>query len=249
MSPRRSCCVFSEAAMLRASEVACSDCELDPMCQALDYAAADSGVPEGILLRRRQVNAGELLFESGQPFDAIYAVKSGSFKGVVSGSEAGDRVVGFYFAGELVGAEGMAEQHYDSTVRALEASQVCVLYLDRLDQAGRPRQALQNALIHMLGKEVALNQRLVAALVRQSAEQRVAAFLVSLADRLKCHGFSPNCLVLPMSRSDIGSYLGLARETISRLLTRFQQQDLIRLHNKRLYMLDDDRLRLIASGD
>lgn len=249
MSSRHSCCVFSEAAMLHASEVACSDCELDPMCQVLDYAAADSGVPEGILLRRRPVNAGELLFESGQPFDTIYAVKSGSFKGVISDARAGDRVVGFYFAGELVGAEGMAEQHYDSTVRALEASQVCVLHLDRLTQAGRPQQALQNALIDMLGKEVALNQRLVAALVRQSAEQRVAAFLVSLSDRLKSHGFSPDYLILPMSRSDIGSYLGLARETISRLLTRFQQQDLIQLHNKRLHLLDDDRLRLIASSD
>ncbi|MGD8909878.1 MAG: helix-turn-helix domain-containing protein [Chromatiales bacterium] len=249
MNSGRSCCVFGDGAKLKAKEVACSKCGLDPMCKVLDYAESGSGVPEGILLRRQQVRAGAILCESGQPFDAMYAVKSGSFKALLSDTHAGDRVVGFYFAGELIGVEGLAEQRYATTVRALEASQVCVLHLDRLQQAGKSQQLIQKALIEMLSREVAQNQQMMAALVRQNAEQRLAAFLISLLHRLNCHGFSSDQFTLRMSRSDIGSYLGLARETVSRLLTRFQRLDLILLRNKQLQLLDEDALRLIAYSD
>ena len=249
MSRDGSCCAFGDATRQSAAEVACSDCGLDPMCLVLDYAEPDSGVPEGILLRRQQVAAGELLFASGQQFDAIYAVKSGSFKALMTDPHTGDRVVGFYFAGELIGAEGMAEQRYAISVRALEASQVCVLHIDRLDETGRPQQLIQKALIEMLGKEVALTQRLTAAMVRQNADQRLAAFLISLSERLSSRGFSPDEFKMRMSRTDIGSYLGLARETVSRLLTRFQRQGLIRLRNRQLQLLNAAALRRIAYND
>ncbi|MEJ2454388.1 MAG: helix-turn-helix domain-containing protein [Candidatus Thiodiazotropha sp.] len=249
MSSNHSCCVFGDAAKQNAVEVACSECGLDPMCVVLDYAEADSGVPEGILLRRQQVEAGQTLFESGQHFDAIYAVKSGSFKALMLDPQTGERVVGFYFAGELVGAEGMADQRYDVSVRALEVSQVCVLHLDRLDEASRPQQAIQRALIDMLSREVALNQRMTAALVRQNADQRLAAFLLSLSERLSSRGFASDEFNLRMSRSDIGSYLGLARETVSRLLTRFQKQGLIRLRGRQLQLQDVASLRLVAYSD
>jgi len=249
MTPQHSCCAFADAVKPSATEVACSDCGLDPMCLVLDYAEAGSGVPEGILLRRQRVASGETLFNAGQPFEAIYAVKSGSFKAVMPDTRDQPRVVGFYFAGELIGAEGMADRRYASSVRALEESQVCVLRLDRLDLAGKPQETIQRALIEMLGREVALHQHMMVTLVRQTAEQRLAAFLVSLGDRLKRRGFSAEIIDVRMSRSDIGSYLGLARETVSRLLTRFQQRGLIRLRGKQLHLLDSDSLRLIAVSD
>lgn len=249
MNSRTSCCVFGDGVKLKAAEVACSECGLDPMCLILDYAEADSGVPEGILLRRQRMDAGALLFEAGQPFEAIFAVKSGSFKAQMPEVHGGERVVGFYFAGELIGAEGIADRYYASSVRAMEMSQVCVLHLDRLNQAGRSQQVIQHALIDMLSREVALDQRMMAALVHQNGEQRLAAFLISMSDRLNSRGFPPDLISLRMSRSDIGSYLGLARETVSRLLTRFQQQGLIRLRNKQIQFLDESRLRLIAFSD
>jgi CRP/FNR family transcriptional regulator len=230
-------------------EVACSDCGLDPMCLVLNYAEADSGVPEGVLLRRHKVHAGFQLFETGKPFDAIYAVKSGSFKALVPDAHTGNRVVGFYFAGELIGTEGMADRFYGTTVQALETSQVCMLHLDLLEQAGRPQQVIQNALIELLSREVALNQQMMAAMVRQTAEQRLAAFLLSLSERLKRRGLAPDLFTLRMSRSDMGSYLGLARETVSRLLTRFQRQGLIRLQNRLFKLQDEKGLRLIAFDD
>jgi CRP/FNR family transcriptional regulator len=216
------------------------------MCVVLNYAEAGSGVPEGILLRRQQVHAGTLLFEAGKPFNTIYAVKSGSFKATMPDAHAGDRVVGFSFAGELIGTEGMADRFYATTVRALEMSHVCALRLDLLNQSGKPHQQIQRALIQMLSREVAFNQQMMAAMVRQTAEQRLAAFLLSLSERLKSRGFSSNLFALRMSRSDIGSYLGLARETISRLLTRFQRLGLISLQNKQLYLMNEAGLRRIV---
>lgn len=247
MNPGASQCALRHTDPLNDAEVACRDCGLDPMCQVLDYALEESGVPEGILLRRQQVSTGEALFSTGQAFDAIYAVKSGSFKALVPESRPEERVVGFYFAGELIGAESMAEQGYTSTVRALEPAQVCVLHLDRLHQAPRQPELVQQALIEMLSREVAANKQLMTALVRQNAEQRVAAFLLSLSERLSRRGFDADLFSLRMSRGDMGSYLGLARETVSRLLTRFQQQGLIRLRHKQMQLLDARGLGQIAS--
>ncbi len=250
MSPQPSHCALRHVATLNDAEVACEDCGLDPMCTVLDYGEKDSGVPESVLLRRKRILTGEALFRAGRPFEAIYAVKSGSFKSVMPEPSSGERVVGFYFAGELMGVEGMADRRYATTVRALEPGQVCVLHLGHLNQtAPRPPQLIQQALIEMLSREVAVNQQLMAALVRQNAEQRVAAFLLSLSERLSRRGFDADLFSLRMSRGDIGSYLGLARETVSRLLTRFQQRGLIRLRHKQMQLADAGRLRQIAFDD
>jgi CRP/FNR family transcriptional regulator len=219
-------------------EVECADCGLDPMCQVLDYAEPGSGLPEGLLLRRQPIAAGEALFRAGQVCDRIYAVKSGSFKGVAVEPNGRERVVGFYFAGELIGTEGIAGQHYTSSVRALEAGQVCHLRLDQLHDSGRSVEQIQTALIAMLGSEVALNQQLTSSLIRQSAEQRMAAFLLSLSDRYQRRGLSSLVFSMRMSRSDIASYLGIARETVSRILTKFQNEGLIRL-KKNIFQLKD----------
>jgi CRP/FNR family transcriptional regulator len=229
------------------AEVECADCGLDPMCQVLDYAEPGSGLPEGLLLRRQPVAAGELLFHAGQVCDQIYAVKSGSFKGVVEGPSGRERVVGFYFAGELIGAEGIAGQHYTCSVRALEAGQVCHLRLDQLYDSGRAVEQIQNALIEMLGSEVQLNQLLTSSLIRQSAEQRMAAFLLSLSDRYQRRGLSSLAFSMRMSRSDIASYLGIARETVSRILTKFQNEGLIRLKKNNIQLKDRAGLNDVPS--
>jgi CRP/FNR family transcriptional regulator len=246
MNTERTCCIFDATLSTTHEEVDCSDCGLDPMCLVLDYAEQGSGVPEGILLRRQPVGLGEKLYNAHQDFDAIYAVKSGSFKAFIEQQDGTERVVGFYIAGDLMGAEAIAEHEYSCSVRALEPSQVCMLHIDRLVDSGRSLEAVQSALINMLGKEVALNHLLTAALVRQNAEQRLAAFLTSLSDRMKGRGFSPLNFELRMSRSDIGSYLGLARETVSRLLTQFQRRGLIQLRKRQLQLLDPHALRRLA---
>lgn len=233
---------------MTALEVACSECGLDPMCQVLDYSEQGSGVPPGVLLRRQPVMKGEKLFSVNQPFNAVYAIKSGSFKAIVPDMTQGERVVGFFLAGDLIGAEGMANRQYSYTIRALEQSSVCVLELARLSETGRSTEAIQGALIEMLGREVALNHLVTTSLIQQNADQRMAAFLISLSRRSVTRGFTSNQLGLNMSRSDIASYLGLARETVSRILTRFQNSGLIRLRKHNLKLLNRIGLEKVASS-
>jgi CRP/FNR family transcriptional regulator len=218
------------------------------MCQVLEYAEPLSGVPPGILLRRESVKKGELLFDANQPFNAIYAVKSGSFKAFVPDLNQQDRVVGFYLPGDLIGVEGMANRHYVYSARALEAGTVCVLDVGRLSESGRATVDVQHALINMLGAEVALNHFQTASLIRQNADQRLAAFILSMALRTSLRGLDMNRLNLGMSRSDMASYLGLARETVSRVLTKFQKKGLIRLHSQYLVLLNRDGLEQIAAS-
>ncbi|MES9817580.1 MAG: Crp/Fnr family transcriptional regulator [Candidatus Thiodiazotropha sp.] len=228
--------------------MACRECGLDPMCQVLEYAEPGSGVPSGILLRRQSVKKGEMLFGAEQLFKAVYAVKSGSFKAMVPDLNRQERVVGFYLPGDLIGIEGMANQHYSYSVRALEAGSVCVLDIGRLTESGRSTEAIQRALIDMLGREVALNHSQTASLIRQNADQRLAAFILALALRTSLRGLGGDRLYLGMSRSDMASYLGLARETVSRVLTRFQKEGLIRLRNQSLMLLSWDGLRQVAAS-
>jgi CRP/FNR family transcriptional regulator, anaerobic regulatory protein len=248
MSKECHCGICSAATPAVPGEVECDDCGLDPMCQVLDYAEPGSGLPEGLLLRRQPVTAGETLFHAGQICDQLFAVKSGSFKGVVGEPDGRERVVGFYFAGELIGAEGMAGQRYTCSVRALEAGQVCHLRLDQLYDSGRSIEQIQTALIEMLGSEVALNQLLTASLIRQSAEQRMAAFLLSLSERYHRRGLSSAVFSLRMSRSDIASYLGIARETVSRTLTKFQNDGLIRVNKNKIQLKDRASLNDLPSA-
>ncbi len=247
-SLHRSACAVKAPASAGCQEVECDDCGLDPICTVLDYAEEDSGVPEGVLLRRRPVARGETLFHYDDPFRSIYAVKSGSFKSYIPNEKRAEQVVGFHLAGELIGAEAMAKAHYPCTARALENSSVCELRLERLPDAGRPLEALQRSIIELLGQEVAFNHELISSLVHQSAEQRVAGFLLSISDRLQRRGLPGVEFTISMSRSDIGNYLGLASETVSRILTRFHKTKLIWLQRKRTRLLDRETLARLAAG-
>lgn len=242
------CCIPDNHDGEHLLEVACRDCGLDPMCQVLEYAEPGSGVAPGILLRRQPVEKGEELFSIEQSFTAVYAVKSGSFKATVPDLNKQERVVGFYLPGDLIGAEGMANHYYSYSVRALETSHVCVLDMGRLEESGRPTEAIQKALIKMLGQEIALNHSVTASLIRQNADQRMAAFILILALRASQRGLDANRLYLGMSRSDIASYLGLARETVSRVLSRFQNEGLIQLRKQRLFLLSHEELRQVATS-
>jgi CRP/FNR family transcriptional regulator len=214
----------------------------------IDYGEGASRIPGGILLRRQQVARGETIFREGAPFRSIFAVKSGSFKSLICPQEGGDQVVGFHFAGELIGTDGVADDRYTCTATALEPSSVCELRLERLPETGRPLELLQQGVIALLGQEVAFNHSLGAALIRQNGDQRVAAFLLNVSRRLHLRGMPCLRFYLNMSRTDIASYLGLAGETVSRMLTRFQREGVLALRRKHVQLLNLDQLALLAGA-
>jgi len=229
-------------------EVECANCDLDPMCSILDYANADSGVPEGILLRHRYLSRGETIFRKDDPFRSLFTVKSGSFKTYVPSGDGGEQVVGFHLFGELMGAEGLSGGFYPHTTRALESGAVCELRLDNLPQSGRSQDELQRGIVQLLSTEISFNRQLMAAMIHQSAEQRVLGFLMNLSQRLESKGMPYSHFRLGMSRSDIGNYLGLASETVSRILTKLQKTGVIELRRKRLTLFNPGEPRKVAKG-
>lgn len=242
----RSTCATHGCSAKMGREVDCSYCNLDPLCLLLDYAENQNNLPDGILLRRRPVMRGESLFRAGDPFYSVFAVKSGSFKTLLPTQSGHDQIIGFHFPGETMGTAGVAEGVYPCTARALEASTICEVRMERLDESGKSTEMLQRAIIEMLGREVAFNNSLLTSLIRQSAEQRIGAFLLNLSQRLRAHGQPEMDFMLSMSRSDMGSYLGLASETVSRVLTRFQKSGLIALDKKRVQLLQSEKLAQVV---
>ncbi|MFC1602373.1 helix-turn-helix domain-containing protein, partial [Pseudomonadota bacterium] len=202
----------------------------------------------GILLRDRFVARGESIYRQEDPFRAVFAVKSGSFKTLIPGADTREQVVGFYLPGELMGSEGMANKLYPSTAKALEPSHICELRIDRLPEAGRPLVLLQQRMIELLGSEITFNHKLMASIAQQSSEQRLAAFLLSLSQRYGSRGYAGHEFALMMSWADIGSYLGLASETISRMLSKFQKANLLVLTKKQITLLDIKGLSNLAEG-
>ena len=229
-------------------EVECVNCILDSMCQLLNYAKDEADLPEDILLRHRAVIRGETIYRLDDPFRAVFAVKSGSFKAVIPGADGQEQVVGFSLPGELMGSEGMFEKVYPNTVRALEAGHICELRIERLPESGQPLALLQQRIIELLGSEIAFNRKLAASLARQSSEQRLAAFLLNLSQRYGSRGYADQKFVLMMSWADIGSYLGLASETISRMLSKLQKAGLLALEKKQITLLDINGLGLLVEG-
>ncbi|MCG8015297.1 MAG: helix-turn-helix domain-containing protein [Candidatus Thiodiazotropha sp. 'RUGA'] len=227
-------------------EVACCDCGLDPLCQVVDYGASDLADSKLVLRRRQPMQRGALLFSAKQPFSALFAVKSGSFKAISVDLSGKERVVGFYLPGDLIGAEGIARRLHSFTVRALEESAICRMDLDQMPQSGRGNEMLQGALIRMLGEEVSINHLVTSSLIQQNAEQRLAAFILNLSARCGMRGLSQYQLGLSMSRSDIASYLGLARETVSRTLTRFQNYGLIGISKHVLKVVNPEGLQKVT---
>lgn len=240
------CCELCGATTLLKSEVACEDCGLNPICEVLEYSEPNSGVPEGILVRRQSVKRGEILFRKDEPFNAFFAVKSGSFKAYIPQQNRTDQIIGFQLAGELIGTEGMAGGAFPYSVRALENSSVCTLYIDRLPQSGKAMDVLQQSVIKLLGQEVAFSREQISTLVHQSAEQRLAGFILDVIGRLGRKNMVDQAAVFSMSRSDIGNYLGLASETVSRIFTKLQNKGVVKLDHKRLWVQDFALLESIA---
>ncbi len=227
-------------------EVDCQHCGLDALCELIGYG--DGEVEPGVLLRRQKVMRGETIFRSGDPFRSLFAIKSGSFKTVMAPPQGEEKVIGFHFAGEMVGTDGIADDEYSCTARAMETSFVCELLRDQLQQACCSELEMQSRVITVLGQEVAFSHRLNASLIRQSSEQRLAAFILSMSSRKSERGMSGADFRLSMSRSDIAGYLGLASETVSRTLMKLQKLHMIKIRNKHVQMLDPVALEALANG-
>lgn len=228
-------------------KVACNDCTLFQLCLPIGVNEADLELLDRIIKKRRAVKPGEHLFRTGEGFASIYAVKSGSFKTFTFADDGAEHVTGLHLPGELFGMDAISPgTHYCSAV-ALERSAVCEIPFDRLEELGNRVPSLMRQMVRIMSKEILRDKRAVQ-ITKSGAESRLATFLLSVAERYHERGFSRNEYHLSMSRIDIGNYLGLADETVSRLFTRFKEERLLMVDRRHVKLIDIPRLQEIAQG-
>lgn len=197
----------------------------------------------------RRVKRGEAAFLIGDPFSAIYAVRSGFFKTTNVHEMGHEQVVGFFMRGELFGLDGVGSASYNCTASALEDSEVIVLPFQQMQDLARDNQAMQRQLHQILSREIVREHSMMILLGSMHAETRLASFLVNLSARFVRRGYSPSDFVLRMTREEIGSYLGLKLETVSRLFSQFQKNGLLTVKQKHVCILDPQGLqRLLATS-
>ncbi len=188
------------------------------------------------------MQAGEHVFRSGDPFDAIYALRSGWLKTYIRRVDGEERVLGFHLPGDLLGLEAIDAGHYGLDAVALTDARVCRIPIATLGRVSGTDGTLQQGMLRLLSRELAGRNRWLAS-DNLSADNRVAGFLVELIERRERRGLDAAAFRLPMSRTEIGAYLNLAHETISRTLTRFQKNALIDVSRRKIRVLDADALR------
>jgi CRP/FNR family transcriptional regulator len=230
------------------TQVHCKDCSLAPLCLPLSLNLEDMDALDDIVKRGRPLKKGDFLFRQGDRFDSVYAVRSGALK-TFSVNDAGqDQITGFHLPSELVGLCGMDAEAYPVSAQAMETTSVCEIPFERLDQLSVQLPQLRRQLMRVMSREIRDDQQMMLLLSKKTADERIATFLINLSARFRARGFSPNQFRLSMSRNEIGNYLGLAVETVSRVFTRFQQSELIAAEGKEIGIIDPIQLCALAGG-
>ena len=213
-------------------EVTCASCNLRELCLPAGLCAEDIARAENLVYARRRVKRGESLFKAGGEFNAVYAIRSGFFKTSLVDGEGREQVTGFFMGGELVGLDGIGAGTYNGTAIALEDSEVCVLPYALIEELAREIPTLQRHLHAVLAREIVRDHGVMMLLGSMRAEERLATFLINLSKRFTRRGYSASEFHLRMTREEIGSYLGLKLETVSRLFSQFQKDGLMEVQQK-----------------
>ncbi|MDE2400536.1 MAG: fumarate/nitrate reduction transcriptional regulator Fnr [Burkholderiales bacterium] len=227
--------------------LACSNCALRDLFLPVGLSRGDMDEIDQLVTTRRSVKRGEVLFHAGDPFASLFAVRSGFFKTQVTAPDGRDQVTGFQMAGELLGLDGIGQQQHHCDAIALEDSQVCEIPYVRLDEVSRKVAVMQQHLHKILSREIVRDQNVMMMLGSMRAEARVAAFLLNLIQRLQARGLSASTILLHMTREEIGSYLGLKLETISRAFSRFHQEGLLKVKQRDIQVLDEAGLHRLLN--
>jgi CRP/FNR family transcriptional regulator len=231
------------ASRLEPPRAVCSSCHLRGQCLPQGLSQTELSWLDALTGTQRQVPRGQALFQAGEALDALYAVRTGFFKTRVAAEDGREQVAGFQMAGDLLGLAGIASGRHTVDAVALEDSQVCVIPYAHPHGAGPAVQALQQQLLRLMSRLIVHDHGVMLLLGSLGAQQRLAAFLIRLTQRQQALGYSASALVLRMTREDIGSYLGMKEETVSRAFSRFQAEGLLEVRQREIRVLDPQGLQ------
>ena len=228
---------------MTALKTVCSNCTLRELCLPVGLTRAQIEDLDQLVYTRKRVGGGDSLFLAGDPFRSLYAVRSGFFKTRVTTADGRDQVTGFLMEGELLGIDGIGAGQHACDAVALEDSEVCVIPYARLEEVAHRFEPLQQHFHKVMSREIVRDHGVMLMLGSLRAEEKLAAFLLNLSQRLAARGHSQRDLKLSMTRAEIGSFLGLKLETVSRLFSRFQDERLLEVRQKNVRIADADGLR------
>ena len=221
----------------------CSTCHLREVCLPCGLAIIDVDRLDALMFTRRRIPAGQTLFREGDKFQFIYAVRSGTLKSSLMLADGREQVSGFHIAGEVVGLDGVALGRHASAALALEDTEVCAIPYTHLTDMAAMTSSMQHVVARLMSREILREHSLMVLLGSMNAEERLAAFLMNLSQRYAARGYSASEFHLRMSRAEIGGYLGMKLETVSRTFSAFQQQRLLEVDKRHVRILDLDALR------
>ena len=226
----------------RQLNVSCNDCSLNPICLPVAVNKDQLKKLDDLINRRRPIRKGEHIFLAGENFHSIYAIRSGSIKTYSVTEEGEEQVTGFYLPGEIIGMDGINTNRHTNSAKALESTTLCEIPFEQMEDLSTEIPTLQHHFFKLMSKEIQADQQLLLLLSKKPADERIASLLLNFGARHKQRGLSQTEFRLSMSRNDIGNYLGLAVETVSRVFTRFQTEDLILAEGKEIKILNWDEL-------
>lgn len=226
----------------------CKDCSLATLCLPLSLDLQDLDALDDIVKRGRPLKKGEFLFRQGDEFSSVYAVRSGTLKTFSISGCGEEQITGFHLPSEFVGLSGMDTELYPVSAIALETTSICEIPFERLDELSATLPQLRRQLMRIMSREIRDDQQMMMLLSKKTADERIATFLVNLSARFRARGYSPQQFRLAMSRNEIGNYLGLAVETVSRVFTRFQQNELLVAEGKEINLINLIDLCALAGG-
>jgi len=231
-----------------AIKVACSNCNLRELCMPMGLSEQDLERIDQLVAARKKIKKGDFLFHSGAPFKSIYAIRTGFFKTSVTTEDGRDQVSGFQMAGEIIGLDGIVNDHHACDAIALEDAEVCVMPFEKIEQLSLDVKSLQHHVHKMMSREIVRENSVILLLGSMKAEERLAAFLLNLVQRLHARGFSQSELVLRMTREEIGSFLGLKLETVSRAFSKFAEDGIIDVKQRNLKIMKPEALKQIVNS-
>jgi CRP/FNR family transcriptional regulator len=223
-------------------KASCADCNLKGLCLPIAMDIGDIDRLDKIIQRSRPLHAGDHLYRSGDTFKSIFAVRSGSIKTYMVDEDGIEQVTGFYLPGEVLGFDGIGTGNHACNMLALETSSVCEIPFERLEELSLQIPTLQHHMFQLMSRQIENDHQMMLTLSKKNAEGRIATLLLSLSSRYARRNLSPNAMRLPMSRMDMGNFLGLTIETVSRTLSRLHKEDVISVDGREIVLKNHQRL-------
>jgi CRP/FNR family transcriptional regulator len=239
---------FDKPINVNALKISCAACSMHQLCLPMGLEDADIDRLDKIIGKRRRLERDEALYKMGDPFRNLYAVRFGHFKTYQINAAGESQITGFQMAGELLGMDAISGDRHHCDAVALEDSEVCEIPFEHLEELFGEVPALLRHFHRIMSQEITREQNVMLLLGNMRAEQRFAVFLINLSARYAARGYSATRFQLRMSREDIGNYLGLTIESISRLLSRFKKLGLVQVDKREVELLEPARLKAMAAG-